>query len=310
MVQKQLYNNKRKTTKECFEAAWTEQVKKGGTPVKPILIIDPGHGGKDTGGGSNKHWGEKDMTLKMSLYQYNRYKELGVPVAITRTTDLTLSPEERTNIVKKSGAKYCHSNHINTGGGDGAEVIHSIYSSGEMAEKIASEIKKKGQNIRRIFTRALPNNSTRDYYFMIRDSGSVITNIIEYGFADSPTDDVAQIRNSWEKYAEAVVKAFCEFAGFNYTRRGGSCKERTASSVISTPRWFTGKRVESKVENLRFYDSPSWEDKDLVNTIDKGIGFPTIVARIKVGNGYQYKVYNSKGETYYITASEKYVRVL
>ncbi|HEM2272857.1 TPA: N-acetylmuramoyl-L-alanine amidase, partial [Listeria monocytogenes] len=44
-------------------------------------------------------------------------------------------------------------------------------------------------------------------------------------------------------------------------------------------------------------------------TVNKGIGFPTIVEKIKVGTAYQYKVKNSKGATFYITASDKYVEL-
>ena len=67
--------------------------------------------------------------------------------------------------------------------------------------------------------------------------------------------------------------------------------------------------LKSKVNGLRFYAKPSWEDKDVVGTVNKGIGFPTVVEKIKVGSAYQYKVKNSKGATYYITASDKYVEV-
>ncbi|MEC1259999.1 N-acetylmuramoyl-L-alanine amidase [Bacillus swezeyi] len=67
--------------------------------------------------------------------------------------------------------------------------------------------------------------------------------------------------------------------------------------------------LKSKVNGLRFYSKPSWEDKDVVGTVNKGIGFPTVVEKVKVGSAYQYKVKNSKGATYYITASDKYVKV-
>ncbi|WP_010096873.1 N-acetylmuramoyl-L-alanine amidase family protein [Ornithinibacillus scapharcae] len=201
--------------------------------AKPILIIDPGHGGNDPGGGTNQYWVEKDLALKISLYQYRRYQELGVPVAITRTTDRTLSPTERTRIVRNSGARYCHSNHLNAGGGDGAEVIYSIYDGRAMAQKIADELRKSGQNVRRIFTRTLPGNPNVDYYFMIRETGSVITNIIEYGFADSPRDDVQQLRTNYLVYAEAVVKAFCEYAGYTYRTPSG--KEVPVTPIPSNP---------------------------------------------------------------------------
>ncbi|WP_243526515.1 N-acetylmuramoyl-L-alanine amidase [Bacillus pseudomycoides] len=69
-----------------------------------------------------------------------------------------------------------------------------------------------------------------------------------------------------------------------------------------------GKRVVSKVDNLRFYDSPSWQDKYVVGTVDAGLSF-TIDAKVTVNGSPQYKVHNSKGKTYYITANKAYVHV-
>lgn len=72
---------------------------------------------------------------------------------------------------------------------------------------------------------------------------------------------------------------------------------------------YKNKKLVSKAANLRFYNKPSWADKDVVGTVTKGSGFPTIVDKVKVGTSYQYKVKNSKGATYYITASDKYVEL-
>ncbi|WP_264448929.1 N-acetylmuramoyl-L-alanine amidase [Bacillus cereus] len=69
-----------------------------------------------------------------------------------------------------------------------------------------------------------------------------------------------------------------------------------------------GKRVISKVDNLRFYESPSWQDKDVVGTVDAGLGF-TIIDKVSVNGSTQYKVKNSKGSIFYITASSTYVEV-
>ena len=69
-----------------------------------------------------------------------------------------------------------------------------------------------------------------------------------------------------------------------------------------------GKRVVSKVDNLRFYDSASWADKDVAGTLDAGLGF-AIDDKVTVNGSPQYKVHNSKGKTYYITANEAYVYV-
>ncbi|MFP3415009.1 N-acetylmuramoyl-L-alanine amidase [Bacillus sp. SIMBA_074] len=80
-----------------------------------------------------------------------------------------------------------------------------------------------------------------------------------------------------------------------------SKKSTVDSSIV-------GKRVISKVDNLRFYDSASWQDKDVVGSVDEGLGF-TIDAKVTVNGSSQYKVHNSKGKTYYVTANEAYVYV-
>ncbi|RFT66728.1 N-acetylmuramoyl-L-alanine amidase [Bacillus clarus] len=80
-----------------------------------------------------------------------------------------------------------------------------------------------------------------------------------------------------------------------------SKKSTVDSSII-------GKRVVTKVDNLRFYESPSWHDKDVAGTLDAGLGF-TIDEKVTVNGSPQYKVHNSKGNTYYITASDAYVNV-
>ncbi|RNB56318.1 N-acetylmuramoyl-L-alanine amidase [Brevibacillus gelatini] len=178
--------------------------------MAPILIVDAGHGGLDPGGGNNTLFLEKDMTLQISLYQFNRFKELNIPVAMTRTNDTTLSSDARAALVRNSGARYCISNHVNAGGGRGSEVIYSIYGTATFPGIIQKELAAEGMPNRRIFTRTLPNNSNLDYYFMHRETGSVETVIIEYGFADNPLD-TDKLAKDWKKLAEAVVRAFCEY---------------------------------------------------------------------------------------------------
>ncbi|QZY56335.1 N-acetylmuramoyl-L-alanine amidase family protein [Crassaminicella profunda] len=183
--------------------------------MKPLIIIDPGHGGKDPGGGSNEYWLEKDMALEISKYQYKRLSELGISVQLTRNNDMYLSSSKRSKIVRDSEAKYCISNHINAGGGQGAETIHSIHSDGKLATKILDKIRQTGQKTRRVFSKTLSHSPNLDYYFMHRETGNVETVIVEYGFADQK-EDIDRILKHWKDYAEAVVKAICEYMGYSY----------------------------------------------------------------------------------------------
>ena len=85
------------------------------------VVVDAGHGGDDPGAIGNGIV-EKDYTLLISKYMYDRLKELGIPVIITRDSDITLTPSERVNRVKNAFGNYKDvlviSNHINAGGGD------------------------------------------------------------------------------------------------------------------------------------------------------------------------------------------------
>ena len=91
------------------------------------IVIDAGHGGIDNGATGNGII-EKDLTLKISNYIYDRLKKLGLDVFITRTTDETLTPDERVNRVLNafgnSSDVLMVSNHINAGGGEGQSVTN------------------------------------------------------------------------------------------------------------------------------------------------------------------------------------------
>ena len=60
--------------------------------------------------------------MKISNYMYDRFKSLGVPVKIIRSTDETISPTDRTervlNAYGNDSDVILISNHINAGGGD------------------------------------------------------------------------------------------------------------------------------------------------------------------------------------------------
>nr|WP_255446420.1 N-acetylmuramoyl-L-alanine amidase [Bacillus sp. FDAARGOS_235] len=53
---------------------------------------------------------------------------------------------------------------------------------------------------------------------------------------------------------------------------------------------------------------PFFQDKDVAGSVDVGLGF-TIDTKVNVNGPHQYKVYNSKGKAYYVTANESYVYV-
>ncbi len=111
---------------------------------------------------------------------------------------------------------------MNYTGGDGAEVIYALRNSSTLSKKILNELEKEGQNIRKYYQLRLPSNPSKDYYFMHRDTPNNETVIVEYGFVDSPKDDVEQIKKNYKEYAEAVVRAITNYKGIKYIPPLGS----------------------------------------------------------------------------------------
>ena len=85
------------------------------------VVIDPGHGGVDSGAVGSDIL-EKDYNLQISRYMYDRFRELGVPVYLTRDSDVTLNPSDRVRKVLSFFGNDPNvvviSNHLNAGGGD------------------------------------------------------------------------------------------------------------------------------------------------------------------------------------------------
>ena len=189
------------------------------------VVVDAGHGGVDPGavyGGLQ----EKDLTLRAAKYMYDRFNDLGVPVKLTRSEDETLPKKERVNrILDAFGNRddvIVISNHINAGGGDGAEVVYALRNKDTLAKSVLNNIAKEGQNIRSYYQRRLPSDPTKDYYFIHRETGKTQPLLVEYGFIDSPKDDTAQLQNNLEDYVEAVVKAVANYIGVPYKAPGVS----------------------------------------------------------------------------------------
>jgi len=189
------------------------------------VVIDPGHGGEDPGTSANGIV-EKDYTLMISKYMADRLSELGIENALTRESDVTLDsnnrPKRAQSLFGSGNDVIVVSNHINAGGGDGAEVIYALRNSDTLSRKIANEFIKSGQNVRKYYQRRLPSDSSKDYYYMLRNTPNNETIIVEYGFADSSGDDVGQIKNNWQELTESVVRALADYIGVPYTPPVGS----------------------------------------------------------------------------------------
>ena len=101
---------------------------------RPIVVIDPGHGGRDPGAVSvSGEVAEKQLTLALARELRDRLVERGrVRVALTRDSDRYLSLEERAGVARGLGASLFLSLHMDSAPNPLARGA-SVYSLSDVA---------------------------------------------------------------------------------------------------------------------------------------------------------------------------------
>ena len=103
-------------------------------PGRPIVLVDPGHGGRDPGAAStSKAFAEKDLTLAMALELAALLEQRGrARVALTREDDRYLTLDQRAAIAARIDAGLFISLHMDSAPNPLAHGV-TIYSMSDVA---------------------------------------------------------------------------------------------------------------------------------------------------------------------------------
>lgn len=163
------------------------QAQAGGIP--PLICLDPGHGGRDPGGGGNGVW-EKDTNIDISFRVQSLLTEKGYRVMLTRTTDDYLGLAERVNISTGSHANMFVCIHANCGAPQNTGT-QTYYTPGTVAgsDWLATCIQKGA-----IRKTGMPDGRVRTAgYFVTRHATSPAC-LVETGYMTN-VNDAANLKN-------------------------------------------------------------------------------------------------------------------
>ena len=84
--------------------------------------------------------------------------------------------------------------------------------------------------MRKIYQRRLPENPSKDYYYIIRETEPMQSLLVEYGFIDNKSDQ-KKLQENLNDYVEAVVKAIADYGGYTYIPPGMSTENNIYTVV-------------------------------------------------------------------------------
>ena len=163
------------------------------------IIIDPYRGGRDTGENISGQY-EKNIILNLSKFMNNEFKKKGIDSELIRTTDVSLTDDERNSIINelKNNNDIIIQNRLS----DDKEfnIIYPLRANDILVNHIITDLEKNNINVDKCFQRRLPTNPTLDYYSIIRNTNPNKTIIIEYNSYKNYQEVVSNIVGSIVKY--------------------------------------------------------------------------------------------------------------
>ncbi len=192
------YGNSRHNTNSTNQQ---DYIDKNGTKsgTKGFIVIDPGHGGKDSPGCTYGGLLERDITLELALQLKNKLTTAGYKVLLTRETNMSVELEERTKIANESGADLFISLHLNAHDDIGVSGIETWYNpnSNSNNNTLAQTIEDSITESTKAKNRGTYSNST---LVVIRDT-LIPSCLVEVGYL---SNDSERLKMTTEEYRDQI----------------------------------------------------------------------------------------------------------
>ena len=185
--------------------------KKASVCKKPVVIIDPGHGGVDSGTIGINGTFEKDLVLKIAKKLNTELVRRGIKVVLTRNDDVYIPLDKRTSLSNKHDCSIfisLHANYSSNPQVSGLEIFYSEMSllgrsnlkKDLQSEKLATNIHKQLLNSLKSFS--IVDRKVKKEVSQVLLGTDMPSVLIELGFLSNKIE-AGNLCNS--KYQERIV---------------------------------------------------------------------------------------------------------
>lgn len=175
-----------------------------------LIVLDPGHGGKDPGAVAYA-LKEKDITLFLAQRAASFLSTYEAGVLLTRYGDEDVDLSARANVANQKQADFFCSLHVNAGGGTGFEsYIHPAAAprTEDLARTVHAEL------ARFYLQRGFPDRGLKRANFAVLRETNMPAVLLENLFLDHPRDAAYLADGSFlEELAASLARALAKALG-------------------------------------------------------------------------------------------------
>ena len=194
------------------------------------VIINPQYGGSETGK-INNSFIEKNFNLDIAKVIYNTLKEKGIETSLLRDSDQTISLQDRLNLINKlvkpNEENILISTTVAEGGSSGAEIIYALKDEDDLASQISNELEINGLNVLKYYQLRNPDDTSKDFYAIIREPENTESMIISLGYIDNSVDN-NYLLNNVEKLGKSIANGI-----YNYIKKENIYVVKSGDTLFS-----------------------------------------------------------------------------
>ncbi|EON72594.1 N-acetylmuramoyl-L-alanine amidase [Lysinibacillus sphaericus] len=192
--------------------SYLKLLNQSGNPLKDrIIIIDPGHGGKDPGT-SFESFSEKNITLKVGTLVKDKLEAAGAKVLMPRTGDTFPTPQDRVDFSHANYGEIFVSIHVNSAANTAAQGTETYYAKtpGDMYEEdidLATFVNNQIVN-----NLNMKNRKVKEEKHIVSANTNIPAILVELGFLTNSEDRAKMTDDQYvEQFAESIYKGILQY---------------------------------------------------------------------------------------------------
>ena len=188
--------------------------------LEKVIVIDPGHGGSDPGaiGFSGNY--EKDINLEISKKLYEKLKEKGYKVILTRDQDEYVENLSRAELANRRRARVfisIHGNSLeNNSSVDGIQVLYYPDRKSTIGDLDNNELAQIVMNSMINGTGAKDKGIIEREDLIVLNQTKMPAILIEYGFISNEDEEQRLLTEEYQnKMVDSIVHGIESYFSFN-----------------------------------------------------------------------------------------------